>query len=250
MGNPIVKALAGIAQVDRMAEHYDTPILKILDGYVANFHYENTNPPHYRRFIVLRIQNDSDKAATGCWATITVPELQLKEIPLHWVDCEYTVLRNSMKSITIPPHITRELDVAFSVYGKYLPGEYQLVLGTGTNAIITKSYEPTRGTIDPNLMPTGSRFVEFDSDIEDDKVIRDKLEPMRFGSWIASHLVLANPKEDTEYHLAGNEPPKRYNSTIRVTCNEGHSVEAPMVLLVTPNPEGLDYDWRVTPRSQ
>jgi len=248
MGHPVTKILAGPLQMEKVVEHFDTPILRILGGYVADFHYLYTEPPHYRRFIILRIRNDGRKAATGCWAHISIEETHLNEIPLHWSDCDYRVRRNSTETITIPPGITRELDVAFSVYGHYLPGEYETVVSTDTN-FIHMSQISTRGTMDPHLISTGIRSIDFEANItREHDSFQNELEPMKVGAWIASHLVLANPIENSEHHLSGGEPPRRYNSTIRVTCNEGQSDDTSIVLIVTPSPRGLNFDWRITPR--
>jgi len=248
MGHPLTKGVAGIAQLDKVVEHYDTPILRILGGYVANFHYLNTEPAHYRRFVILKIRNDGSKAATGCWAHISIEEEGMNEIPLHWSDCDYKVRRNSMETIIVPPCITRELDVAFSVYGHYFPGEYGEAVSTDTD-FIPLIQASTKGTIDPHVISTGTLFISSEDRTREYRNLQSQLEPMKFGAWIASHLVLANPTESSEHYLSGGEPPRRYNSTIRVTCNEGQYDETPITLLVTPNPMGLEFDWRTMPRA-
>ncbi len=154
-----------------------------------------------------------------------------------------------METITIPPGITRELDIAFSTYGDYQPGEYEPVRTTGTTTFVKISPSSTKGTFDPNIISTGSRYINNDIG-EDEPSLEIRRDPTLIGTWIALHMVLANPTYDSELYLVGTEPPKRYNSIIRVTCNEGQSDETNMILLVTPTPSGLNFDWRITPRNE
>jgi len=141
-----------------------------------------------------------------------------------------------METITIPPGVNRELDVAFSVYGANQPGELGFITDTDTLPP-TPNRPPTRGTLDVTLTPTGSRYIDIQND--NNSGLDEKPDPMKFSAWIASHEVLANPKEDSILHLSGREPPQRYHANIRVTCNEGIKDEKEIVLVVTPNPGGL-----------
>lgn len=233
--HPISKAIAGFLQQEKIIEHYgETPIIKILDGYVADFHYLNSDPPHYRRFVILRIMNDGPKAATGCWASISIDSLHLKEVPLHWADAPYTILRNSMETITIPPTITRELDIAFSVYRDY-PPNHAVVRNSGnsisTTSWVSPSISPTKGTYDPRIISTGSDGGVLHTANQDFHLpSTEKLE----GAWIASHLVIAYPREKNEHYLPPNDPPRRYNARVRFTCNEGQTAEIDMVLIIPP----------------
>lgn len=252
MSNPVAKAIAGVAQVEALVEHFDTPILVAKEGYAADFNYQNAFPPHIRRFVILRVSNEGSKSATECWASITIEELNLNDIPLHWADCSYEVYRNSMDTITIQPGVTRDLDVAFSVYGSFIPivdnvkQSGEIVKSTRTIADHRYSVDTMKGTMDVRLIPTGSKLIEDQQFGLSDTTFR--LNSEKHGAWLASHLVLARPEERSEHYLSGDEVSIRYNSIIKITCSEGVIIEVPIVILVTNEPSGLNFDSRGLPR--
>jgi hypothetical protein len=244
IGEPLIKFVGKKVLeklFERIAKLRNVPYLKMNEGYVANFYYRDSNPPYYRRFILMKVHNSGKMVATGCYATITLEGSGNKEIPLHWVDQPYTVLRDSMLPIDIPPGRTRELDVAFSVYGSYFPFEVLLIDNrkmtgaTSTRAYQYKTEEPTKITADP-------RYVNISSE-----PVSNKKEPWLEGAWLATHLILSEPKIESEDYLIPNDPPKRYNTVIKVTSNEGVTCKRKIVIISSFLPSGLTYDWRITP---
>ena len=89
MGNPIIKAIIERVAGEKFVEHYEEPYLTIEGGYVEDFQYIGTDPIHHRRFILVKVTNDGLRSAVDCWAQITIPELGLEKIPLHWADESY-----------------------------------------------------------------------------------------------------------------------------------------------------------------
>jgi hypothetical protein len=134
-----------------LVQHLEGPILKIEGAYECNFYYHNTSPMHFRKFIILKINNIGKKQATNCWATITLHNNNNETYPLHWVDTEYQFLRDSMIPIDILPQIPRELDVAFSVYGSYQPPENGLVLTSAPIYTNNDKILMMRGTLPTNI---------------------------------------------------------------------------------------------------
>ena len=254
MGNPIIKAVIEKVAGEKFVEYYEEPYLTIEGGYVEDFRYIGSEPSHHRRFILVKVTNDGLRSAVDCWAQITIPELGLENVPLHWADESYEIKRNSMDMITIPPRVSRDLDVAFSVYGE----EYDkgISLMTGDAVIVTgkiigpstwKSSTTTQtrpststlgGTYDPRFVPTGARQVgDF----------HKESDPKLKGSWLASHLVIANPRENSDHYLPPDFPPKRYDCELQVICGNGKGDETSITIISSIEPSGLIFDWRKTP---
>lgn len=253
MGNPISKGIVGKLVGDKVVDHYDTPVLSIERGYVDDFYYLNSIPPHYRRFIIVKVRNIGPYEATNCWGTITVEELGLKEVPLHWADESYEIRRDSMIPINIPPGISRDLDIAFSVYGsEYSGGSHPLTTTLYSSSSSTKisksektpsitSYDLVRprGTFTPEVARTDSN-QQF-------QVTEREPEPPMEGAWLASHLVIAYPSYDSEHYLPPQSPPRRYHGEIKVICGNGTGDRCPIVIISAVEPSNLLFDWRVTP---
>jgi len=250
MGNPVTKAIIERVAGEKFVEYYEEPYLTIEGGYVADFQYIGTNPVHHRRFVIIKVTNEGLHSAEDCWAHINIPELGLEKIPLHWADESYDIRRNSMDMITIPPGVSRDLDVAFSVYGEeYDEGK---TVSTRDNSVsVTVSVNPSvetlvtgygstisRGTYDPRLATTGARLYEE---------IPKQPDPKLKGSWLASHLVLAIPIENSEHYLPPDSPPKRYDCTIEVICGNGKGDETSITIMSSIEPSGLMFDYRITP---
>lgn len=242
------------------ARRYEEPNLVIKGGYVDDFEYFGTDPIHHRRFVIVNVINEGSRSATDCCAQITIPSLGLDKIPLHWADESYEMRRNSMDRITIPPRVPRDLDVAFSVYGQEYDegktprtsGRPAIITGgststsnktkTSTETKITShgvargTYDPTllRGTYDPRPTPTGARLFEE---------ISKTFDPKLKGSWLASHLVLANPKEKSEHYLPPNSPQIRYDCEIEVICGNGRGESRSIILISSINPSELEFQW-------
>jgi len=245
---------------------YEGPNLVIKGGYVSDFKYFGTDPIHHRRFVIVNVINEGSRSATNCCAQITIPSLGLDKTPLHWADESYEIRRNSMDRITIPPGVPRDLDVAFSVYGEEYDGgkmartsgEPEIItkttstsLGTITGMITIPStetpitshgltipkgtYDPRpRGTFNPEVASTGARLSEE---------IPKTFDPKLKGSWLASHLVLANPIENSEHYLPPDSPQKRYDCEIEVICGNGGGESRSMMLISSINPSELDFQW-------
>lgn len=249
MGNPVVKAISERIVGSKVVEHYESPHLKIEEIYADDFYYFRTDPPHYRRFVIGKVRNKGKMTATNCWVRISIDELGLTEIPLHWSDESYDIRRISMDMIDLPPDVSRDLDIAFSVLGS----EFIKIPSVCTTGTVTVSegtaitdYSQTqsaRGTLNPEVVGSDSnKLIRTVVEMSEGKV-----EPPLDGAWLASHLVIANPIVGSEHYLSPIEPVKRYRGKLEVICGNGEGDSLDMVLLVYPNPTKLDYDFRFVP---
>jgi hypothetical protein len=257
MGNPVVKGITERIAGSKVVEHYESPHPKIIQIYTDNFYYFRTDPPHYRRFVIGKVRNKGKRTATNCWARISIDELGLAEIPLHWADESYNIRRNSMDMIELPPDVSRDLDIAFSVLGSEFEKIPSVsITGTVTGTTITGSEETsitdyglttqpssTRGTFSPEVV--GSDSNKLKRTLVESK--ERKVEPPLNGAWLASHLVIANPMVRSEHYLPPIEPVKRYRGKFEVICGNGEGNSLDMVLLVYSDPTKLDYDFRYVP---
>jgi hypothetical protein len=225
---------------EKISKWFSKPYLKFTEIYVANYHYEDTQVPHYRKFINATIRNVGKEAAKQCYAMITINSDQ---VHLHWSDIPYEKLSSSTKKIDIGPKEPRRLDIAFSVYGSSFSHSQKSILGLPVKKVAHFSKQvpsDAKGALSLTTESTGSKMTMGTYDQRLSSYEPAKLHEAKSGAWIATHLSLLDPKYTDRDYIS----PARYDVNIELFSDKGKSESCSFTIISTSDASKLTGDER------